>query len=147
MARFEVLIRGNAGCYAEMVPEDLCGTRVRPSMSGMSSDLTAHYHELIEGGVVVDKEKCYEERFDESQHEVISGPMLDVDLPPAHMSTNAYFSDMNYKSEPFKEGSRAIRVSLDVYLERWRKLGARVGKRVGNQIVWEDGLVENIKEG
>ena len=30
-------------------------------------------------------------------------------------------------------------------LDGWRKLGARIGRRVGNEIQWEDGTKEEIK--
>jgi hypothetical protein len=44
-----------------------------------------------------------------------------------------------------KPGWRGLdRCSLREYTEMWRSAGARVGRRMGDQIHWEDGTVEQI---
>jgi hypothetical protein len=37
-------------------------------------------------------------------------------------------------------------ISMDLYLDLWRPLGAKIGKRVGNEIVWENGDVSVIPD-
>lgn len=35
-------------------------------------------------------------------------------------------------------------VSLDIYTDYWRKHGARIGRRVGENVEWEDGVCQPI---
>jgi hypothetical protein len=103
--------------------------------------LSPYYGDLAEGGIVIDKRPCLSHSsFIEM---VISGPMLKESLP-SH-SCERMFSDV----QPCDD-ARCCKgmdcISMDLYLDLWRPLGAKIGKRVGNEIVWENGDVSVIPD-
>lgn len=117
--------------------------------SSMSSyeDLSYHYGDLVDGAPVVDKSKL-------SVDQICSGlsyPNLDVDLPDGcagdwDRQPFPFSADRALAKEMGPDGYRAAyTVSLDIHVEMCRRMGARVGKRQGDQIVWEDGGVEDIR--
>lgn len=80
---------------------------------------------------------------------VMSGPMLDVSLPP---QTVDKFGDQKALEEMLpglQDGFRTMAVavlkglssfdsvSLDIYVAMWRNAGAKVGKVVNGAVVWE----------
>ena len=88
-------------------------------------------------------------------HNVISGPMVDVSLPPNtvdRFSTKdkqtaskmlpglggAYsvLAKAAIEETPEKYGS-LDRLSLDLYVDFWRKLGAKVGTYTNGKVQWE----------
>jgi hypothetical protein len=118
---YKYLGRGDAGCYAD-------GDGFHSSIPDRR--LKPYYGCLIEGGVILDKLPVFEKDAEAAIREVVSGPMLDIAM-------SADSSD--------KFGIRGLSfVGLAEYLGTWRKLGARVGQRVGETIEWEDGVVEPI---
>lgn len=69
---------------------------------------------------------------------VVSGPMLKESLPSG--CKQVLFEGPT----PVKEGEKFggfDYIALDVYLDIWRRFGARIGKRMGESIQWEDGEV------
>jgi hypothetical protein len=132
--------RGAAGVYAATPPEkckySTQKVTIESSTSIPDSRLYPYYGELLENGYVIDKARISTTR--EFIHAVVSGPMVKLAL-----SDNT-ISDYYVISEAFKAPDRSVFVSLNLYVNFWRELGARIAKRIGNQIVWEDGEVEEI---
>lgn len=117
-----------------------CGGSSKSSMSGMISKLYPYLGDLLEGGIVVDKRSVPEK---DIIHEVYSGPMMDIDLPSR---TKSQIFAEPAPSEPGDKLGGLDTVSMDLYLMRWEKLGARIGYRLGNTIVWNDGEILPIPE-
>ncbi len=115
------------------------------SVTIYDTKIEAYYGDLVEGGVVIDKRPCVDREDFVSM--VVSGPMLKESLPSGHKevfdfgyprtlvacSAEDKFSGFDY-------------IALDIYLGIWRKAGAQIGKRVGNEIHWEDGTTVPIPE-
>lgn len=111
------------------------------SISIPDNRLTPYLGDLAEGGVVVDKRSVPIARLVELS---VSGPMLKESLPAG---TKDVFSFDERKPVPVVEGEKLggfDYIALDVYLNIWRKAGARIGKRVADAIHWEDGEVYPI---
>ena len=101
--------------------------------------LTPYLGNMKEGSFVVDKRTCAQE---DIIHWVISGPMVDFDLPEKTRKD----WDKIVACSDIKECSSMNYVSFDLYIDLWRSLGARVGKRVGDVIKWENGEETIIPE-
>ncbi len=103
--------------------------------------LSPYYGDLAEGGIVIDKRPCVgHPSFIEA---VISGPMLKESLP-SH-TRQRMFSDAE-SCDDVKTCRAMDYVSMDLYLNLWRSLGAKIGKRNGNEIVWDNGDVSVIPD-
>ena len=110
--------------------------------------LNCYLGNLIEGGTVIDKRTCDE---DDVFEYVVSGPMLQESLPNGTMSA-AFCSDshsLQRRNVPIKcEDVRKCKsfdyIALDLYCELWSGLGARIGKRLGDTIMWNDGEIQSI---
>lgn len=99
-----------------------------PAMvSSYDTDLAAWYPKLRDGGFIIDKRPAFERDDLAATHEVIAGPMVNPTLTddPEHIGALSY-------------------VTMPVYLARWRALGARIGERFGDNIIWETGGIEPV---
>ena len=105
--------------------------------------LDKYYWRLGEGGVVVDKRPCMEKDASACIHGIVSGPMLKMSLP---LKSKDAWRGIEPCQDAKECGSLSY-VSTDLYLSYWRVLGARLGKREGDTIVWEDGSKEQILPG
>jgi hypothetical protein len=94
---------------------------------------------LLEGGTVIDKRSCKEE---DIVQWVIKGPMLKESLPAGHK--DGLWGTGPIKCEDPKSCSSMDYIALDLYVKLWSDMGARVGTRQGNYIVWNDGEVQTI---
>lgn len=144
MAKYEFVYlgRGDSSCYGTC-PVQRHGTSVTTSnVSGMYGELSEYFDCLLEDGIVCDKRPCFENNREAATAHVFRGPMLNIEFPPGHIQQ--LFEDVR----PIKTGERigsVDHVSMDIYLNGWRKLGAKIGVRKDNFIVWEDGMKDNIK--
>jgi hypothetical protein len=132
---YDLLGIGDAGCYASIKNE------YHTSVTIYDRRLHAYYGDVREGGTIVDKRPCFAGEAKEAIHLVISGPMLELQLDNGMVKR---FMGAMEKWDGMSEIHSFDYVSLNIYLEMWRKVGARVGIRRGDTIVWEDGVVESI---
>lgn len=126
---------GDAGVYGyiKKKPTDPHITHI--SVQIPDRRLERYYARLRKGGVVVDKRPVFERDASVAIQEICMGPMLDIDAPAAQENDGS-------------GRSRAMQnVGIDVYCVTWRELGARIGRRERNTIVWEDGTREVIDWG
>lgn len=124
---------GKAGVYGRKGPN--C------SVSIPDTRLSAYYGDLIDGGLVVDKRPVPD---DDLVKWVVSGPMLDLALP--EKSCHPLWEEVQPCADArLLEHAALTDISLDLYLDLWRSLGARIGVREGDDIVWEDGAREQIR--
>lgn len=113
-----------------------CGTS---SLSGCHEPLEALALEarVAEGAFVLDKRPTE----DKGVSLVFSGPMIKADLPPATVNNGWGEDKVTYTdvSDAIERGKiRGMSyVSVDVYVEMWKRAGAKVGRKVNGQIVWE----------
>jgi len=131
-----------AGVYATGIPKVYSNSQTRSHSNIPDNRLTPYLGELVEGGVVIDKRTV-----DESVliQYVISGPMLDETLPDGHLSR------LFEKPEPFSSDMGHLcdlkgfdYLSLDLYVNLWQFLDAKIGYRIGNVIEWSDGNITDI---
>lgn len=111
------------------------------SVSIPDKRLSPYYGDLIEGGIVVDKRPCIEKDEARFVNRVYLSPLLKKSLPPKTMCK------LFEKEEPCEDVTQCgpiDYISMDLYLDLWRKEGAKIGKRVGNEIHWENGEVSPI---
>jgi|ERR1035437_6413755 hypothetical protein len=102
--------------------------------------LANYYHRLVNGGMVIDKRPAFDADNDAAFRAVVSGPMINSILPLGTIDT---LSGM-VKSEDPNEARALDSVSKDLYAKYWSKLGARIGVRSDDTIVWNDGEIEPI---
>lgn len=131
---YTVLGIATAGVYATAY----CGTS-KISISIPDNRLDPYLGNLLDGGTVIDKRPCLNN--DNFVSMIVTGPMLDDLLPDQHI-------------RPFLEPVRPITkndklgpldfVSLDIYIDIWKAVGARIGKRSNNSIIWDDGTTQEI---
>ena len=139
--------RSAAGCYGRMAVQkrEISGggySLEDPSISGLHESLDRYYHWLVQGGSVCDKSPVFRTNYSVASNMVVSGPMLKIDLPKN--TVKSFFgSPKIYGGDPLTGGEL---VSLDIYLNLWEKVWARVGQRMGRYIVWRDGNKELIYE-
>ena len=107
--------------------------------------LERYYYKLNEGGVVVDKRPCVDkEGFVKL---VFACPILDLGMPKNSVS-DPYKNNIT-DFDPNNIDPHAY-ISLDLYLDIWRKFGAKIGFRKGDYIEWENGqkdLIEVFNDG
>jgi hypothetical protein len=101
---------------------------------------------LAEGGYVFDKRGL---TWDVACN-CISGPMSSCELAPMSVDRwddkrtfNTYEEFAAYEQTVKAEGGNLSMsyLSLDLYAEWWRRLGAKVGRKVKGEIVWKEGKV------
>lgn len=104
-------------------------------------DLEEVIPRLAEGGYAIDKRNLPWE----SVRHVISGPMESCNLPPltadrwGRVQTFTTYCDfLAWAAEVKAKGGNLSMsyISLDLYAEYWHRLGARVGRKVKGEIVW-----------
>ncbi len=115
----------------------VCGTS---SLSGIHEPLEVFAtteSRLAEGAYIVDKRPCGADGI----AAVYSGPMAKVGLPALTIS-RMWEKDQTFASmldalacEDTNKGMTFV--SLDIYVALWRNVGARIGRKVNGQIVWE----------
>lgn len=159
-AEYTFLGIAEAGCYAS-APNRWGDTPA--SISIPDKRLSCYYGDVVEGGTILDKRPAFEKQSRACTRAVVSGPMLRDNLPALtisradfpenqiltadsvdsiRMEPEGFF--LTVGGDPFKLSSFDF-ISLDLYCQLWRQLGARVGKRVGMTVEWEDGEVEAIR--
>jgi hypothetical protein len=128
-----------AGVYARS-PSVISGNSKTTSSTEIPDKrLTPYLGELKEGGYVVDKRSCNEK---DVIHNVCAGAMLDIDLPEKTRKD----WDKEYPCDDASSSGSMDYISMDLYLKLWEGLGARVGRRAGNVIKWNNGEETVIPE-
>ena len=124
-----------AGVYAKI------GDNI--SVSIPDKRLFAYLGNLVDGGIVIDKRTV-------PKHDlvtwVIAGPMMKEALPSGTKDC-LNFETPRAAPIPAKHGDKFSSmdyIALDLYVKLWTDLGARVGTRQGNIILWNDGEVQTI---
>ena len=128
---YTILGIGDAGCWAR-APSLFSDTSA--SITIYDKRLSCYYGDVVEGGIVIDKRPCTKR--DDFVHSVCICPLLKESLP------NSTKQDWNNQLIPCTDARSATSmeyISLDLYLNFWESLGARIGTRVGDEIVWRDG--------
>jgi len=153
--RYDLLTRG-VGPHGSVGAESVGWSGGKCSTTMYSRRLGPYFGELKDGGVVVDK---WTVDFKTGYNLVVHGPMVDVTLPPKTIDKfdgqisdvmliglQGSFQAMALKKRTDPKWSGLDSVSLDLYCDLWRQAGARIGKRIGNEIHWEDGAVSEIPD-
>ena len=128
---FTTLGIASAGVYATI------GDNV--SVNIPDNRLAPYFGDLAENGIVIDKRPCVER--DDFAHMVVSGPMFKESLPE---KTVLGWDRIPKPCNDWRDAKSFDYISIDVYLDMWRNVGAKIGRRVGNTIVWECGQVSDI---
>ena len=124
------------GVYARMPNRYSKDTSV--SVTIYDTKLSPYFGDMAENGIVVDKRPCIDH--EDFVSAVVCGPMLQESLPPKSKRT----WDGVVPCESAKDANSLDFISLDLYLDCWRALGACIGRRVGDTIEWESGLTVAI---
>jgi hypothetical protein len=103
--------------------------------------LACYYGDCVEGAVIVDKRPAFIRDMRAALAAVFSGGMLKRCLPNGTKET---FEREIVPIADYSAASGFEYVSLDLYLAAWERMGARIGYRRGNQVCWNDGVVEDI---
>lgn len=158
---YTYLAIAEAGCYAN-APNRFEG-EIPASVTIPDNRLSCYYGDVVEGGTIMDKRPAFQRNDSACVRAVYSGPMLQDNLPALTLKRcqwmegdqllTADSESVIMEEEGFflKSGGQRIKLSafdhlsLDLYCQLWRQLGARVGKRVGMTIRWEDGEDELIR--
>lgn len=101
--------------------------------------LIPYLGDLCQGGVVLDKRPCVDKAG--FFRLVVDGPLMKESLPGGTMIP--HYSRQR-EIVPCLDASLAgcdAYVAKDIYVEMWKKFGARVGYRVKDTIHWDDGEV------
>lgn len=131
---------GDAGIYGAYLPVKTPYGSTSSFFRSYDRDLTEYYPKLMDGGFVLDKSKV---SLNDLTHHVVSGPICDLSLPPG--SINRFMTKETESIVDPADARSMDYISLDMYVELCRRLrGVRIGKRVGNEIRWEDGEVERF---
>lgn len=100
------------------------------SITTYDTRLERYFCKLEEGGFVVDKRLVLQTNPSKVFEDIFRGPILDVSKP-----------------DDFAEGNTSLSYcGLNVYIDRQRKLGAKIGVRKGNQIIWQGGFAPSLIE-
>lgn len=115
--------------------------------STYSRDVGAYADRLIEGGWVVDKSGVPAVV---GRRQTLSGPMFDVTLAAGEVDRcpqpssimldglEGVFGELAQRRADDEQWSGLDTVAVDVYAAGWAKVGARVGRKRGEIVVWED---------
>lgn len=142
---YEVLVR-TGGITGHRV-----GDFGRVTTTIYSRRLAPEYPEMAEGGWLVDAAGL-----DGLKVLALQSPILDIELDDDEVEGCPEISGV--MKEGLEDGFAALaqlseidgftgmdRVGLGVYLAYWRGHGARIGQRVKDEVVWEDGTREPIE--
>jgi hypothetical protein len=159
-SRYVVLTRASrvagTGCVNGVIEPTVNATgSISGTMSSYDRMLAPFLSELIEGGVVIDKWSIPDPLFSKL---VISGPMCSAMLAddavdpcpsiPSYMlapgGLEGGFKDLAAVKVAKPTWGGLDLVSVKSFTAMWREAGARIGKRVGNVIQWEDGAVDPV---
>jgi hypothetical protein len=153
MAVIQIALGGVSGETTDGAHVTFYDRRLRPYLG-----------ELVEGGYVLDKRAVLMAR----PWLAIGSPMVKGTLPPGTVDrfidrhpTDAFGESIvldSIRSDPTNPaaGLAALMqddpacggfddVAPDVYADWWRRRGARVGRRLGRVVVWDDGETEQIR--
>lgn len=128
--------------------DEATGARARASSSCTTYDtdaLRAIRGHLTDGGVFVDKRPIPEDVLVEW---VFVGPMESGDLPEGHARGWGEPYKMEIREDGIQGAARRVgsmgEIATDLYIALWASLGARIGVRKGDTVVWDDGSVDNL---
>jgi len=152
--QYDLLTRGVGPHGSVGAESDGEGFFSRCSTTMYDRRLGPYLGDVKEGGVVVDK---WNVPFGKGANLVVNGPMVKLGLPPGTiekfsetisdvmlMGLEGEFQTMAQHKHKNPKWSGFDYISLDLYLDLWRRAGARIGKRIGNEIQWDDGTVSQI---
>lgn len=146
-----ITLIGRAECYTlEIALAGVNGTSPNPwgstpaQFSSYDTRLELYMHRLINGGTVIDKRMAFARDADACIKGVMSGPMLNPLLPKGIVD-RCYLGHMDLNEAGTLRSLDYV--ALDIYCDLWRDLGARIGTRVNNTIIWDDGTIDPISEG
>lgn len=105
--------------------------------------LEGYYHCLVDGGIVLDKRPAFAQDDAAGVRGVISGPMLNAQLPDNTID-RFLEGELTLTTDQVSDLGSFDFVSTNLYAAFWENLGARVGQRQGNTVVWRDGTIEQI---
>lgn len=115
----------------------------RSTSSIPDNRLDCYIGDVIEGGYVIDKRV---ESLQNIIRHIFGEPRLMTEIPKGKKEV-VTFSPYRRRFVKVKKGEVLKSydgVATDVLVDYWRKLGARIGQRKGDNIVWEDGEVQAI---
>lgn len=114
------------------------------SITGCRGELSDHYHELREGGIVIDKQPCLTR--ENAIRELLTSPYHNPAYPDGSYEVWEYMKGPRhvFLTKFPKEIGNGDTISTDLYAAYWTALGARVGYRRGDTIVWDDGAIDAI---
>lgn len=115
--------------YVGICDAGVYGGKINCNITTYDTRLERYFCRLKDGGIVLDKRECFKNNQIDTITEIVNGPTLNLEMNP----------------DECEEGFLAY-AGKNVYINRWRKIGARIGKREGNIINWEDGEKEEIVE-
>lgn len=125
----------DGGCYADCESNFSHDTAAHITI--YDRRLTPYLGDLKQGGIVIDKRPCI--RRNDFVKNVVRGPMLNVMLP--HDTINSVMAKRNLACtiEQARTAGGYDYISLNLYVQYWAELGARIGVRVGDKVYWNDG--------
>lgn len=122
--------------------------------------ITCYYGQLIDGGIVIDRHDVLDRR----PSLAISSPILDSHIKQVSRFADAVAGCDTFMLDVLSDQSafgglatlakaattdKAIgsfdKLPVSQWVAWWKNLGARIGQRVGNNIVWDDGEVDPIR--
>ena len=143
MSKVQLLHRFLNGWHGEYLTDSGgCG-----SATYYSNDLDYCLKDAAEGCVIIDKSECG----DDGVSFVLNGPMVNLQLPEntikkfnarktAELMLPALgggFQSLAKKAVEDKKWSGLDYISLDLYINAWRSLGAKIGQYKGGKVDWE----------
>lgn len=142
MSKVQLLTRFLNGWHGEYLINGGSG-----SVSYRSDDLNYCLKDAVEGCIIVDKSECG----DDAVSFVINGPMVNLQLPPntikkfSGRETRAFmlpalggeFQSLATKALKDEDWGGLDYISLDLYVEAWRGLGAKIGYFRGGKVEWD----------
>lgn len=142
-----LLIGSHNGCFGE-------GTDGTNQFHSTIYDtrVWSYFGELVDSGYVIDRSALYLQ--DGYVSWILKEPLVDLSLPfgatsPLPTPGDVLLSGLHATAAPVLAGiaSGAVcgdKVALNVLVDYWRERGARIGKREGNTVRFEDGVTYDI---
>jgi hypothetical protein len=130
-----------------------CRGSTQSSLSRCGKDAL---HRLRDGGLFLDKRTCDRLVLVEG---VCNGPMLSLRLRADEAELFDEHACLERMEPALGDGFKTLaqhalanrqwrgfdKVGLNIYLAFWRDRGARIGQRQGNEMHWEDGVIDPIQ--
>lgn len=150
----QVLGRGRGGVHGCYRQDNSLG-----SIDMGDDRLGRHYWRVAEGGWIIDKIPALDLDKAQALSLVLNAPMVDPGLQPGEVTEcpvpdelfaqglEGEFQTLAVLKRTNRKWRGLDQVSPEEYAAYWSKAGARVGRRRGEQILWEDGKVEKIEPG